>query len=38
MLMDYFSCYQIYNKSNPLPLKKNLKKIKDCQIVNVIKI
>ena len=38
MLMDYFSSYQLHNKSTHFQEEKNSPKLRDCQIFIVIKV
>ena len=38
MLTDYFSCYKLNKTSNPFHEDKNSPKLKDCQIIYVIRV
>ena len=38
MLMDYFSCYKLNNKSTHFEEEKNSPKLKDCKVFIVIKV
>ena len=38
MLMNYFSCYKLNNKSTPFEEEKNSQILKDCQIFIIIKV
>ena len=38
MLTDYFTHYKLNNNSTPLLEREKFKKLKDCQIINVIQV